>query len=317
MGGLNTDQVFDRLKPIVASMDLSVVAQSVSQLPDGSYKFLCAYTKWLMPGFTIMILGSEYFVKGVEFGVSITVTGPAMPPVLTFDIYPFNFKHGTIRRVANEQNQKPALQDRLPLLWLREIVDEGLHFDQLDAVDIDASVRLYFLAPCDFPNWNQEDGDVKAIAPMRAGCNEFIKALTNHQFVAEMSSVGRVKNYNIFGNQTDSGADKNILNEPLSAVELSINIPFIKNCDCCDSELLDNRPAPGYVLDQNGNILAVLYSNETYTVQAGPCDGVDIKDQDGNTLTTVPSGGTYTVTVLAEIEDTVTANTATIIENLT
>lgn len=316
MGNLNTKQVFDRLKPIVAMMDKSIVAKSVSAQPDGTFKMLCSYTKWLVKGFDVVILGVTYAIVDVENNVSITLSGPSLPAVLTFDAYPLKFKHGTIKRVANEQDRVPDSKERLDLIWLREIVDEGIHFDALDALDDEAQCRIYFLTACDFPNWTQEDGDVKAIAPMRAACNEFIKALTNNQWVAEMTSVGRVKNYNIFGNQTDTGATKNIFNEPLSAVELAVTIPFLKECDCCDGSGLDNRPAPGYVLDQNGNILAVLYSNETYTVQAGG-GSVSIIDQDDNEIASIQAPGVYQVTVLTEIQDTVDANTATIIENLT
>lgn len=316
MGNLNTKQVFDRLKPIVAMMDKTIIAQSVSTLPDGNFLMLCAYTKWLVKGFDVVILGVTYQIVDVDTDVSITLSGASIPGALTFDAYPLRFKHGTIKRVANEQDQIPDPKSRLDLIWLREIVDEGIHFDALDSIDDEAQCRIYFLTACDFQNWTQEDGDVKAIAPMRAACNEFIKVLTNNQWVSEMTSVGRVKNYNIFGNQTDTGATKNIFNEPLSAVELAVTIPFLKECDCCDSAVLDNRPAPGYVLDQNGNILAVLYSNETYTVQAGG-GSVSIIDQNDNEIASIQAPGVYQVTVLTEIQDTVDSNTATIIENLT
>lgn len=44
---------------------------------------------------------------------------------------------------------------------------------------------------------------------------------------------------------------------------------------------------------------------------------VEIKDQDGNVIQTFNTSGQYVVTVLTSIQDTITANTSTIIEPLT
>jgi hypothetical protein len=41
---------------------------------------------------------------------------------------------------------------------------------------------------------------------------------------------------------------------------------------------------------------------------------VEIKDQDGNVIQTFNTSGVYTVEVLQQIFDTITANTATIID---
>jgi len=314
---METRQIFERLIPIINMIDASVICQSVVDNGDGSYTFQSKYTKWLTPGYNITILGVEYFITSVDFNNTITVTGPSLPTVLTFDIYRPIFKHGTMKRVANELNEVVLQAGRLPLIWLKEILDERIHFDVTESIDNDADCNLYFITACDFPNWSQLDGDVKAIRPMRALMNEFIKVLANNQYVAELTSVGQVKNFKNFGTYDDKGVQRNIFNEPLSAVHLRITIPFFKECDCCDGSQLDNRPAPGYVLDNAGNILAVLYSNEYYIVQGGgTCLPVTILDQYGNTIDSVASGGTYEVTALESIVDTINENEYNIIEQL-
>jgi hypothetical protein len=61
-----------------------------------------------------------------------------------------------------------------------------------------------------------------------------------------------------------------------------------------------------------GNIL-----NNTYIYVGGSMSGnflVEIKDQDGNVIQTFNTSGVYTVEVLQQIFDTITANTATIID---
>jgi hypothetical protein len=175
-------------------------------------------------------------------------------------------------------------------------------------------MRLYFLTDCNFADWTQLQGDSKGVQPMRNLCNEFIKTLSVSQYVAPLTGVGNVKNYNVFGNTTENGTIKNIFNEFLSGVQLKISVSFLRECDCCTGTTLDNRCAPSYVYDLAGTLLATLYSNQTYTTGT-PCEGVDIIDiVTGDVIAVVVSGGSYNVEVLTEIVDTIDANTITIID---
>lgn len=314
---VNIKQLYKRLEPIVNSMDKSIICQSVTDNGDGTYTILCNNTKWLTSGFNVTIGLNSYFIVAFECNEWIKLSGSVLPTQLTFDIYPFKFKHGTIKAVASELNQLPNYTDRLPLLFLHDITEDKIHLDKVDAVDNDVDVKLYFLIDCDYANWSINDSDLKAVNPMRNAINEFIKSLSVSQYVAELTGVGTVRNYNRFGNFDDNGVLKNIFNEYLSGVQLRVNIPFFKDCECCDDATLDNRPAPAYVYDNLGNVLAILYSNEYYISVGGSCDPVLIKDKDtGVTIATIASGGQYEVTQLSVIKDTITSNTTTIIDNL-
>lgn len=316
---MNSKQTYERLLPIIAQIDLGVICQAVVDNSDGTYAFNCNYTKWALQGYTISILGVEYTITDVVYNVSITVSGPSLPAVLTFDLYGPIFKHGTIKVVAGELNKVLAQQDRLPLLWLKEVVIERLHFDPVDAIETENEVQLFAVCNANHKDWDQLQGDVLAIRPMRSLLNEVIKVLADNQYTAPLTSTGEVKNYNRFGNYEDKGVLYNYFNEPLAGCGLRITIPFLKDCDCCTGSALDNRLAPGYVLDgplPGGNILAVLYSNEYYIATGGICVGVTITDQFNNILSTIASGGNYDVTKLTTIKDTITANEATIIDNI-
>jgi len=305
-------QTYNRLLPIVNSMDKSVICQSVTDNSNGTYTFLCNDTKWLTVGYSLTIGLNTYIVKSFECNESITVSGSTIPLQLTFDLYTPFFKHGTITKVASELSMKQSFKDKLPLIFLHEITEERIHFDQLESVDVDTDVRLYFLTDCDYRNWTQLQGDTQGVQPMRNLCNEFIKALVRSQSVAEMTGIGTIKNYNIFGNYNDNGVVKNIFNEYLSGVQLKVSIPFLKDCECCDGEQLDWRPAPGYVYDRFGSIIAVLYSNEIF-VTTMPEQSVNIIDKyTGETLATV-TGGDYEVEVVRVIRDTLNDNQTTII----
>jgi hypothetical protein len=305
---------YSRLLPIINSIDKSVVCQSVTDNTDGTYTFLCKDTGYLTSGFTVTIGLVDYFITDFDCNVSFTVSGASLPTQLTFDLYAPKFKHGTITKVASELKELTELSDRLPLIFLHEIIEEKRHLSELDIVDSDNDVRLYFLIDCNFADWTQLQGDSKGVQPMRNLTNRFIKALAESPYVGELNGIGSIKNYNVFGNTTDNGVTKNIFAEYLSGTQLKITISFLKDCDCCDGTDLINKSAPAYVYDGSGNVLAVLYSNEIY-VSTGSGGVVTIKDiNTGATITTVNAGDIYEVEQLTQIVDTVFSNTITIID---
>jgi hypothetical protein len=307
--------IYKRLEPIVNAMDKSIICQSVTDNGDGTYTFDCNYTKWLTPGYDVTIGLNTYTITDFNPNVSFTVSGSVLPTQLTFDLYPFIFKHGTIVKGAEELTAKLSYRDKYPLIFLRETLDEKIHLEDTDIIDSDAECTLYFLTDCVFENWTQADGDNKGLKPMRAAVNEFLKALSQASTVGELTGLGTVKGHNIFGNIDANGTIRNIFNDFLCGHSLKINIPFLKDCDCCDTLPIDTRPAPGYVYDVNGDLLAVLYSNEIYIASGGgSCLPVTVKDKlTGETITTVASGGEYEVTQLREIQDTITNNELEII----
>lgn len=314
---MNTEQVYERLVPVIGAIDKAVTCQSFVTNANGTYTMASKTTKWALPGFDVTILNDIYRIVSVIPDVSITVSGPVPPAVLTFDLYAPKFKHGSMISVAAELSAIQAQADRMPLIWLQDITEEKLHLDIMDSVDTDADCRLHFLCPANFQNWTIEDGDQFGIKPMRSLWNEVLKALSKSPAIGELTGVANIRAYNNFGTVNEKGAIRHIFNEPLCGIMSRITIPFDRDCDCCEAGQLDIRPAPGYVLDQAGNILAILYSNEKYTVTPPACAGVDIEDQAGNIIATVPSGGSYQVTVLDKIVDTITANSAVIIDNIT
>lgn len=282
---MDTRQTYERLLPIVNSIDKSITCQSVTDNLDGTYTFLCRYTKWATKGYNVTIGAVTYSILEVVTDVSIKVSGASLPIFLTFDLYAPIFKHGTLKRVASELNQQPDFKDRTPLIFLHEIIEEGIHLNSSDIVDSEPDCRLYFLTGCNFEDWDQLQGDTEGVAPMRSLCKEFLTSLINSNRIQELNVIARVKNYNIFGNYDDKGVFKNWLNEFLSGTELKVSIPFLKECDCCDN---------------------------TYN----PCASVTIIDQDNNIIESVISGGFYQVTVFNGVQDTIDNNVTTILDNI-
>lgn len=313
---MDSKQTYQRLQPIFDAIDKSVICQSVVDNGNNTYTFACKRTKWATIGHIVTIGLLDYIIIGVDFNVNITVSGASLPTVLTFDLYSGYFKHGTIRTVANEQNTIGLENDRLPLVYLRDTANDIIHLNIDDTVSVDADCELFFLTSCKYDDWTQSDADSKAILPMRAWVSEFIKSLSNSPYVQELTGTGNTSDYKIVGvSESQSGVDKNVFNEYLSGVRLRITVPFLKECDCCDLTPKDRRPAPGYVFDNLGNVLAILYSNDTYTVIPSGGD-VEIIDQDSNVIATISAPGQYQVTVFDGVVDTIDNNVTTILDNI-
>lgn len=308
------NDTYKRLEPIVNAMDKSIICDTLTDNSNGTYTYTTNYTKWATIGHTITIGLLDYKIVDVDVNVSITVSGVSLPTQLTFDLYPFKFMHGTIRKVAEELTAKQFGLDKYPLIVLKEILDERIRLDDIDSIGTDSDCTLFFITDSVFEDWKQSDGDNKGVLPMRSGVNEFIKALSVASNVGELTGVGTAKSYNYFGTQDANGVIRNTFNDFTCGMSLRINIPFLKDCECCDSGNVDTRPAPAYVYDTLGNVLAILYSNEIYISSGGVCLPVLIKDKlTGDTIASVNSGGQYDVTVLREIQDTIDNNEVEII----
>lgn len=313
---MNKQQTYTRLLPVFARMNKSLTCTAMTDNGDDTYTFDCEYTKWAIAGHNVTILGNSYTITEVEPNVSLTVSGTIVPTVLTFDLYAGYFKHGTVKKVAEEIGTKNFQNDRLPLNFLHETVNEAVNFDVEDSIETNSTCTFYFLTSCNFQDWTQSDGDTLANIPMRAFCREFVLALSRStDIIGELKNTADVRNYHVAGlSQDNGGTVKNVFNEYLAGVSLRLTIPFLRNCDCTGSAL-DTRCAPGYVLNQAGDAIAILYSNETYTVVPS-AGSVNIIDQDDNVIDTVNAGNDYQVTVFDGVRDTVTANVTTIIDNI-
>lgn len=138
--------------------------------------------------------------------------------------------------------------------------------------------------------------------------SKIINALSRLNFSQFVGSISEIK-IDINGNSLDM---EKIFTEETgkpfegttwpTLVSVDFTITYVNtNCGVCDIE--DNDK------DDDGDFIYIPCSTQK-------CDAflVEIKDQDGNVLQTFNTSGVYTVEVLQQILDTITANTATIID---
>lgn len=310
---MKNKQTYDLLKPIVDTIDKAIVCQTLTDNGNGTFTFTCNNTKWLTKGYSFTVITDVYKVVSIVPNVSITVSGSTLPLAKTFDIYLPYFIHGTVIATNAELQNTANSIDKLPFIWLKEVTKETVSVDELDSLDRVSECDLYFMVDCDFSNWKTTDHDLNAIQPMRNLINEFIKVVSESAGIGTLEQDYIVTNHARWGTfVTDSGHVKQVFNDHLSGCNLKIQIPFLKG-SCANDTILINKPAPSYVLDTDGNIVATLYANETYTTTDDA--PVTIKNiMTGATIEEVPSGGEYEVEVLTEIVDTIDSNTSTIID---
>lgn len=138
--------------------------------------------------------------------------------------------------------------------------------------------------------------------------SKIINALSRLNFSQFVGSISEIK-IDINGNSLDM---EKIFTEETgktfegttwpTLVSVDFTITYVNtNCGVCDIE--DNDK------DDDGDFIYIPCSTQK-------CDAflVEIKDQDGNVLQTFNTSGVYTVEVLQQILDTITSNTATIID---
>lgn len=232
---MKAEETYDILTDILEDIDLSFIGTSVEEVSTGVYKIYTEDTKWLTKGFTITIDGIDYVIEDFEFNEWIKISGESIPEILEFDIYEPIFEHGTVLEQNELLNIKREKQIdstyRLPLIWLRERVNERFETDELLRLDRESDCQIFFLIDCNIEDWLRPDFDKYTIKPMRNLVAEVVRLLNESPrvqvgFVYNVSDDARFGVY-----QDDKGTVKQTFSEALSGCGLRSTIPFLKsNC---------------------------------------------------------------------------------------
>lgn len=248
---------YELLLPIIASINGTIQINSVVANTDGSYTIYACNTLWASFGFNITINGVVYKMISVDPNVSITVTGPSIPSVVLFTLYPPKFYHGSIKATETELNLKVnnnLLQtDKLPMIWLHEPVDEWNVPQDEFAVARTSDCDLYFVGPANFQGWSQDDHYKYAIKPMRQLFSAFYDAMKLSGLVGE-ATIDKFRTNDLprFGRYTaTTGAEKTIFAQyEMSGTKVGISIPFLRNDVNCCGVPAPPAPTPGSTDEQ-------------------------------------------------------------------
>lgn len=230
---------YSLLTPVIAAMNGTILIKSVTTNSPGNYTLEICDSKWLTQGFELTIQTKTYKVVSFEPNLSITITGDLIAPIKgSFVLYPPKFYHGTVKSTEEELNKKINSKlltvDRLPMIWLKETVDEQMIMDQIKATGMNSDAELYFMIDSNFAAWTNDDHFKYAITPMRQMFDCFITAIKETKYINDdLIKIANMNDYSRWGTTIKDGNSKQIFNIQMSGVRASMILPFIKQDKYC------------------------------------------------------------------------------------
>lgn len=234
---------------IVANINNNVKVISVISENANSITVKLCSLKWLKIGMavnsganTFVVVSIDYNTK--EVGLSKTTPSSTLVKRDLVDIKTPTFVHGT-RIIANNE-WKAITNDsdqRLPLIWLYESIDEEEH-QKDSSIDSKSNLRLFFLEwynpqislVNENGNTNPENQIRKqSVQPMLGLKDEFIRVI-NERYDMNINSNFYKKTISIFADEKEINNEtvvKFILDESLGGVEIRPALTTYKRVGCC------------------------------------------------------------------------------------
>ena len=218
----------------------TIIGNIVSQMDstiEGSYNdpktFTCD-SKWARVGKKVTNSdGDEFLLTEVDFDTFIIGENTDLinlDGVINLP-QPF-FIHGTKKATNREwtilSNDVTA---KTPIIWLLG----SLNFKQFgreSTIDIESSVRIFFLDETDVANYYTADHITNVVYPMEQLAKEFIETINRNRNFKTIEDWEIIE-FTRFGVEQENGMFQNILDANLSGVELRITLTKYKeNCKC-------------------------------------------------------------------------------------
>jgi hypothetical protein len=228
---------------IVAELPLVVNVRKVTDLltVPPMYQLSTFDTLHLRPGKDIVIDGKNYRVEAFTQDANLIVSGKTAadtePPTGDFTVYAPHYVHGSPIITANKQQAKKLRADRIPFIWLYEILEEDRNTDPDNPFGLSYSARIFFMDESKLNDFSPKHY-VDIIRPMMKLAEEFVNVIKgdNGKF-NEVSEYKIIPHANFGKFTSDSGHTKQYFGENLSGVELKIDIEVERDA-CVDRSLL-------------------------------------------------------------------------------
>ena len=260
------------MKTLVSSMT-PIVTIDTNVAEGTNWRLTMCRTYWLMVGAKIVLNGVTYTIIDVVDNESILVSGASQPMDPTYQLAAPEFWYSSHRKVNSERKNKTDIRAPFVYLPIYEVVED--HNEETD-ISYTATIRPLFLASFDQQKDTielQESLVIKPMNNMATLFNELIDSLD--QTFNEPESITR-KDWMNFGNQLVWGNDELIFDQPLSGVELRMDLPVLDENLCeCDGEPF--KVCSGVTILLNGSFNQVVDDGGTYDcVTGGGSINIDI-----------------------------------------
>jgi len=198
---------------------------------DGDVEVKVCNTQWIRPGKKVDFGGNAVKVIAFEFNKMLTLKGDAFIPVK--GEYPINnpfYRHGTFRDVDGQLGLVEHSDDKYPLIFLYEEIDENIGLEN-EAIARESPLRLYFLDNTNTKDWDTDKHYDNIIYPQSNMVEAMIQLFKDEPSIAEFTAPAGYKNKVRFGVFTENGNERNILSDNLTGIEFRPTVRFFKSCE--------------------------------------------------------------------------------------
>jgi hypothetical protein len=229
----------DYIKGIIEGLTFT---QKISNIIPGTSEttFDTCKTYWIFPKSVITIDGLDYKVIDFEINESVTIRGILSGSETQFTIKAPNFFRGTPMQTSNALMMIKDWKNKLPMAYLIQPMKETRSLNPLEKIGVTAEdVRILFMLPGKLAD-SIDQQYLTAIQPTDNLVFEYEKALMTDPNIGELGNATKSDrpNYGVWVSSNSktkpSNQDnvKKLIDEDISGIEYSIDIPFKRQiCD--------------------------------------------------------------------------------------
>ena len=218
--------VIDIVEECINSID-----NTITFTVDGSDLLTCN-TSYVSIGDFLTIGGEDYTVTALVSNKSISLDRDVFDSdVTSTTIKTAKFRHGTINTVnaelVKDLGKNPT--ENYPLVFLLEELEVNYNINSIPYAD--AVVKIFFIAQTDYNNFTIDEHHKRTIEPLKSLVDGFLMSVNKNKRTELIESF-TTNLHPIFGFTDEDGYTETYLNDTLSAIQLTIDLPFKKN-KCC------------------------------------------------------------------------------------
>lgn len=228
----------DIIEELVDGFNPSTMITSVVDNLDGTFTITVCNTINIREQSPFKIGATDYTAISVDTQYREITFESLIAPTINDIVYgsvPFYF-HGTPMATGSEITHILETSNKLPMIYLLEIITDNKDNDPESSIDRLSTVSLFFLDEANFGDWDTDQHYSEAIVPMMNYAELFVNYLN------DTPNVGRIDNYDLtyhakFGLniRTSGGHIQNLFPEKLSGVQLRITLPILKSLSCVNN----------------------------------------------------------------------------------
>ena len=215
---------------IVDKMDRNVTVDSinVNDLSTCGVKW-AAVNKIVQDG-----NGTDFTVEAVNHDTNVITLVDATGFTGNMVLQKPHFFVGTPMATNSEWKKFSSSEmDKTPFIWMVEPTPERPDFSTKTSIERESDIRVVFLDANNVKDWITTQTHALKTQSLYNMYTEFVKAIrANLLFNREEQQPGRIRNLTKFGNETDRGFDKNIIDANLTGLDVRITLPIEKRSEC-------------------------------------------------------------------------------------